>query len=104
MKKRVLTDFAYGLIIGFIAAVIISMTIFGLVYVGNKNKELSDNVQNYIELQQVIEELREDYINLDASDFLDAIPGVRAAADGARDDFERKLDEVLFRFRSRLSD
>ena len=99
-KKCIITDFAYGLIIGFITAVIIFMTIFGLVYVGNKNKELS----NYVELQQAIEELREDYINRDVSEFLDAIPGVRTAADGARDDFERKLDEILLRFRSRSAD
>jgi hypothetical protein len=99
-KKCILTDFAYGLIIGFITAVIIFMTIFGLVYVGNKNREMS----NYVELQQAIEELREDYINRDASEFLDTIPGVRTAADGARDDFERKLDEILLRFRSRLAD
>ena len=99
-KKSILTDFAYGIVIGFITAVIIFMTIFGLVYVGNKNRE---NLE-YAELQQVIEELREDYINRDAAEFLDAIPGVRTAADGARDDFERKLDEILQRFRSRLAD
>jgi len=98
--KCILTDFAYGLIIGFVTAVIIFMTIFGLVYVGKKNKELS----NYVELQQAIEELREDYINRDASEFLDTIPGVRTAADGARDEFERKLDEILQRFRGGLTD
>ncbi|MCL2444415.1 MAG: hypothetical protein FWD13_13270 [Treponema sp.] len=98
--KCILTDFAYGLVIGFLTAVIIFMTIFGLVYVGNKNREKLD----YVELQQVIEELREDYINRDASEFLDTIPGVRTAADGARDEFERKLDEILLRFRNRIAD
>jgi len=99
-NKTLFTDFGYGFVIGFITAVIILMTIFGLVYVGNKNREMS----NYVELQQVIEELREDYINRDASEFLDAIPGVRTAADGARDEFERKLDEILLRFRNRIAD
>jgi len=103
-KKSILTDFAYGLVIGFLTAVIIFMTIFGLVYIGNKNREKANYVREYSELQQVIEELREDYINRDASEFLDAIPGVRTAADGARDEFERKLDEILQRFRSRLAD
>ena len=98
--KCILTDFAYGLIIGFITAVVIFMTIFGLVYVGNKNREILE----YVELQQVIEELREDYINRDASEFLDTIPGVRTAADGARNEFERKLDEILLRFRGGLTD
>jgi len=98
--KCILTDFAYGLIIGFVTSVIIFMTIFGLYYVGNKNKELA----NYVELHQVIEELREDYLNRDASEFIDAIPGVRTAVDGASGEFERKLDEILQRFRSRIAD
>jgi len=100
LNKTFLTDFGYGFFIGFLTAVIIFMTIFGLYYVGNKNREILE----YAELQQVIEELREDYINRDASYFLDTIPSVRTAADGARDEFERKLDEILLRFRSRSAD
>jgi len=93
-NKTLFTDFGYGFVIGFITAVIILMTIFGLVYIGNKNRERL----NYVELQMEIEAIREDYINLDVSDFLE-IPDVRRAADGARDEFERKLDEILLRFR-----
>ena len=98
--KCILTDFGYGFVIGFITAMILFGVIFGLFYVNVKSKEMLKNA----EIQMEIEALREDYINRDASEFLDAIPGVRTAADGARDEFERKLDEILLRFRSRSAD
>ncbi|MDR2542882.1 MAG: hypothetical protein LBC80_05470 [Treponema sp.] len=98
--KNVLTDFAYGLIIGFITAVIICGTITGLMYVNLKHKERI----NYVERQQAIEDLREDVINRDFVEFLETMPDVRTAADGAITDFERKRDEILERFRSRIAD
>jgi H+/gluconate symporter-like permease len=94
--KRYLTDFAYGIIVGFLTAVII----FGLLYVRHKNKEMMKNAKLQIELQ----ELREDYNNRDVIEFFHDFPGVRRAADGAAAEFERKRDEALFRFRNRLAD
>ena len=96
----ILTEFSWGIIVGFLLAVIICGTIAGIIHINNKNREIKE----YVELQQFIEELREDYINRDTSDFLDTVTGVRAAADGASADFERKLDEILQRFRSRNVD
>ena len=97
--KNVFTDFAMGLIVGFISAVIICSVIAGFVYSHNKNKELIE----YVEKQMEIEELREDIVNRDPDEFLE-IPGVRRAADGATAEFDRKRDEILERFRGGFTD
>jgi len=89
--------------IGFIAGVVIAVIIFGFaagfVYARNKNR----GIVNYAEKQIEIEALREDYGNRDPVEFIDAVPGVRGAADGAAAEFDRKRDEALQRFRSGLS-
>jgi hypothetical protein len=100
MKKNILTDFSIGLIIGFLAAAVISSAIFGAIHYRNKDKEIIQ----YVEKQQAIEALREDYGNHDPVEFLDDIPGVRGAADGAAGEFIRKRDEAVERFRNRLAD
>jgi hypothetical protein len=97
--KSYLTDFAMGLIVGFISAVIICGVIAGFVYSHNKNKELV----KYVEKQMEIGEMREDIVNRDPDEFLE-IPDVRRAADGAAAEFERKRDEIMERFRSRNAD
>jgi len=94
-----LTDFAKGIIAGFALAVIIACVVGGLVYFHNRDKELIE----YAERQIQIEEMREDIINRPVDDFLDE-PGVRRATDGAAAEFDRKRDEALHRFRSRLVD
>ena len=99
MKIDYLTDFAKGIIIGFIAAVIISGVIFWAVFSRNKNKELIE----YVEKQNEIENLREDIVNRDPDEFFE-IPDVRRAADGAAAEFDRKRDEILERYRSRFAD
>ena len=99
MRKMYLTDFAMGIIVGFISAVIIFGVIAGFVYSHNKNKELVE----YVEKQMGIENLREDIVNRDSDEFLE-IPDVRRAADGAAAEFERKRDEIMERFRSRNAD
>jgi hypothetical protein len=94
-----LTDFAMGLIVGFISAVIICGVVASFVYSHNKNKELVE----YVEKQMEIGEMREEIISRDPDDFFDE-PGVRRAADGAAAEFERKRDEIMERFRSRNAD
>jgi len=94
-----LTDFAQGLIIGFLAAVIIFGVVCGLVYFNKRDKEILEYAEKQIEIQ----DLREDVINRDPDEFLE-IPDVRRAADGAAAEFERKRDEILERFRSRNAD
>ena len=98
--KRILTDFALGIIVGFLSAVIIFSFIAGLIHAQNKNKE----VIKYVEIQQAIDELRKDYVYRDTFEFLDDYSSVRQAADGAANDFDRRLDEILQRFRNRLAD
>ena len=95
-----LTDFALGIIIGVLSAMIIFGFVIGVMYNRHKNKELIEYAERQIEIQ----ELREDYLNLDFVEFLETMPNVRTAADGAITDFERKRDEILQRFRNRITD
>jgi len=100
VMKRIFTDFAMGIIVGFLAAAVIFCIIAGYAYSRNKDREIIE----YVERQIEIETLREDYSSRDAVEFLDDIPGVRGAADGAAAGFDGKLDEILQRFRNRIAD
>ncbi len=97
MKK--ITDFGMGLIIGFVVGVIIMSLVLALVVNHYKHKE----IETYAEMQTEIQLLREDYLNRDSHEFLDD-SDVRAAVDGAVGDFERRRDDLLHRFRSRIVD
>jgi len=93
------TDLGKGFIAGFLLAAII----FGFAaFIINRHYKERELVR-YEEMQIEIQELREDYINRDPDEFFE-IPGVRRAADRAADEFDRKLDEILQRFRNRLTD
>ena len=93
-----LTGFGKGVIAGFLLASIIWGSVVGFMLHRNKVKEIVE----YAEKQQIIELLREDYINRDPALFLED-PSIRGAADDAAAEFERRRDEVLYRFRNRLS-
>ena len=97
---RALSNFKKGFIAGVLLTSIFWGVIFAAVYFRNREKGLFE----YVEKQQAIEELREDYSGRDAIDFLDNYSGVRDAADGATADFDLRLDEILQRFRNRLAD
>ena len=99
-RKRLLTDFAIGVIAGFFTAAIIFGVVAVTVHLRNRDKEKIE----YVERQIEVEALREDYGNRDPVEFLETVPDVRRAADGAAADFERKRDEILHRFRNRLAD
>jgi len=92
--------FWIGIIAGFVITAIISGVIAVAVHSRNKDKERLE----YAEKQIEIEALREDYSNRDPVEFLEAIPDVRGAADGAVAEFDRKRDEALQRFRSGFID
>ena len=94
-----LTDFAKGIIIGFCVGIIIIGLTAALLNRHKKEREILE----YVEKQQAIEAMREDYVNRDPYEFFE-VPGVRGAADGAIADFERKRDEAVQRFRDRLTD
>jgi len=94
-----ITDFGKGVLVGFLLSAIVFGLVVGVVVHRMKVKEIVE----YAERQQVIEQLREDYVNRDPLEFLED-PGIRGAADGAAADFERRRDEILQRFRSGLAD
>jgi hypothetical protein len=95
-----ITDFAKGIIAGAVGSAII----FSLIIVFHFLNEQKKEMLKYVEKQIEIEALREEYSNRDPVEFLDDIPGVRRAVDGAAAEFERKRDEALQRFRNRLTD
>jgi len=91
--------FGKGFISGFLIAGVLFGVIAGVSYFRNRDKE----IVKYVELQQVIEEMREDYVNRDPVEFLD-IPDVRGAVTEAASDFDRKLEEIFKRYRNRFTD
>jgi hypothetical protein len=93
-----ITDFWQGFIVGVLVAITIVGFVLGLIHINKKNREKNEYAEKQIELR----ELREDIINRSADEFLE-MPDVRRAADGAAAEFERKRDEILQRFRSRMS-
>jgi hypothetical protein len=94
-----MTDFFKGMIVGFVSFAVIFGVIFVFWLLRKQDRELIE----YVEVQQAIESLREDYVHRDPVEFLE-VPGVRRAADGASAEFLRKRDEALYRFRDRLVD
>ena len=95
-----LTDFAKGIITGFISAVIILGVIYALWFFHKRERTFSPKeLFEYVEKQQAIEVLREDYVNRDPDEFLE-LPGVRGAVDGASVEFLRKRDKAVQRLRS----
>ena len=96
---RTLKAFWIGFTAGFVAVVILFGIILALRFFNQRDRE----IMQYVEQQMEIEALREDYSSRDPVEFLEAIPDVRGAADGASADFIRKRDEAVQRFRSRLS-
>jgi len=94
------TDFGKGFIAGFVLAAIIFGLVSVLMYRNRKDKELIEYAERQIEIQA----MREDILNRDFVEFLETMPDVRTAADGAVAEFERRRDEILERFRSRITD
>jgi len=106
IKKSILTDYAKGFIFGFLIPSIIILIVCIFIYMRDIEKEKLKNANERIEIiekQIEIYELQEDYNNRTVDEFLE-IPDVRRAADGATDEFIRKRDEILQRFRSRIAD
>ena len=95
-----MTDFFKGIIAGVAASVIVFGIIIAIGFFNRRDKELME----YVETQNEIQQLREDYGARDPYEFLDEVPGVRGAADDANAEFQRKRDEALQRFRNRLAD
>jgi hypothetical protein len=65
--------------------------------------ERDRKIYEAMELQNEIQDLREDYGSRDPYEFLED-PGVRGAADNARDEYYRRIDEILQRYGSERTD
>jgi hypothetical protein len=89
--KNLCTDFFKGMIAGFVAAAVLCGAVCAIVYFHNRDKELLE----YVEKQNEIQTLREDYGNRDPYEFLNVVPGARGAVDDATAEFERKRDEAV---------
>jgi hypothetical protein len=100
MNGENMNDFVKGMITGAVVVLLVFGAILTLMYFNKRGKEII----KYAERQIEIETLREEFNNRDPVVFLDDVPGARRAADGAAAEFERKRDEALQRFRSRIID
>ena len=88
-------DFGKGFIAGFLLAAIV----FGLVLGFMLHRQRAREIVKYAEKQIELQVMQEDVINRDVVEFFE-VPGVRRAADDAAAEFERRRDEVLYRFRN----
>jgi hypothetical protein len=66
--------------------------------------ERDKELMKYVETQNEIQMLQEDYTDRDPLEFLDDIPGARRAADDADAEFRRKRDEAVQRIRGGYAD
>jgi hypothetical protein len=94
-----MTYFFKGIIAGVVASVILSGVIAAFWFFHARDKELIE----YVEKQNEIQSLREDYVSRDPYEFLND-PGVRGAADNAVDEFRRKRDKAVQRIRDGYAD
>jgi len=95
-----MNNFIKGFFIGALVVLVVFGVIGSLKYLNRRDKELIE----YAEKQIEIEEMRNDVVNREPAEFVDTVPGVRGAVDGAAAEFERKRDEAVQRFRSRNAD
>jgi hypothetical protein len=89
-----MSGFLKGFITGAAVVFALAVMVGACLYRYEKGKELLKAK----ELQFEVLEMREDVLHRGTDDLLD-MPGVRGAAEGARDKFHRRLDEVLQRHR-----
>jgi len=92
-----LTDFSKGIIAGVVVSAVVFGAIAGIWFLHKRDRGLIE----YAERQGAIEVLREDYGNRDPYEFIESIPGVSGAVDGAAAEFIRRRDEALQRLRDR---
>jgi hypothetical protein len=88
-----------GMITG--AGIMLALVLVIAVFRSFQNRDRQ--IYEYMEQQNEIQELREDYGNRDPYEFLDN-PGVRGAADNANAEFQRRREEAIQRIRGRYVD
>ena len=92
-----LSGFVKGIIFGVVVSAVVFGAIAGIWFLRDRDRGLIE----YAERQEAIEVLREDYVNRDPYEFLETVPDVRGAVDGAAAEFIRRRDEALQRLRNR---
>jgi hypothetical protein len=95
-----MSNFFKGVITGAVGMLVLVFVIGAFRFFHERDRKLLE----YVEVQNEIQSLREDYGNRDPYEFLDNVPGAWGAVDNAADEFRRKRNEVLQRFRNRLAD
>jgi hypothetical protein len=100
MEEFGMKNFWKGVITGAVGMLVLVLLIGALWFFHEQDRKLLE----YVEVQNEIQSLREDYGNRDPYEFLDNVPGAWGAVDNAAGEFRRKRDEVLQRFRNRLVD
>jgi hypothetical protein len=88
---------------GFITGAAVMLALGFLVLAAFDAADYNREAELLQEQKHEAEELLEDYGNRDPMEFLDD-PGVRGAADNARDEYYRKLNEILQRYGSEQPD
>jgi hypothetical protein len=94
-----MSDFFKGILTGAGIMLALVLAVLGFRFFNNRDRKIYEAM----ELQNEIQELREDYGNRDPADFLN-VPGVWGAANSAKDEYYRKLDEILQRYGSNRTD
>jgi transposase-like protein len=88
-----------GVITGAVIMLVLVLVIAVFRFFGERDKKIYE----YMEAQRELQVLQEDINNRSFDDFLEE-PGIRGAANTAVDEFQRKRDEALQRFRNRRAD
>ena len=94
-----MSNFIKGIITGAGMMLVLVLVIIFFRFVNERDRKLLE----YMEAQNEIQAIEDDYRNRDPYEFLDT-PGVRGAVDNATDEFRRKRDEAVQRIRNRYPD
>ncbi|AEF80126.1 hypothetical protein [Leadbettera azotonutricia] len=95
-----MSNFFKGVITGAVSmlALVLVITVFRFFH------ERDRKLLEYVEVQNEIQAIEDDYRNRDPYEFFETTPGVRGAADSASEEFNRKRNEAIQRIRDRHAD
>jgi transposase-like protein len=94
-----MNKFLKGVITGAAGVLLLVILVLVFRFFGERDKKIYE----YMEAQRELQVLQDDINNRSLDDFLEE-PGIRGAADSTVDEFQRKRDEALQRFRNRRTD
>jgi hypothetical protein len=88
-----MSEFVKGVIAGAAGVFALVLVAAALRFFNKRDKA----VYEFMEREAEIEKVREGIDSRDPREFLDEVPGVRGAADGGIERFNRRRDEILHR-------